>query len=463
MTQHPGVAPQPGPSFRVGIVGGGVAGLATASHLLSRAPGRVAVDIFDSRPVPFGLLRYGVAPDHADGRRVQAEYAPIFDNPRVRFLGNVEVGRDLTRQELVSSYDAVVYATGASADRLLDVPGEDLPGVRSGREFAEWCTGTPGVEPFDLTGVTTVAIIGFGAVAVDLARMLLKDPSALRFTEMPTEVWEHLAKNRVRDVTALVRRGPEDCNIKPAELADLLTLPGVGIRFDKSALDVDTTNLSARLQEDMEIWRAAQAHEVLGAKARLRVRFWTRALDFRGDGHVEGIRIERTRLDRAGRLVSAGQEDHIPAQLVLRATGARGLPIEGVPFDARSGVIPTIEHRVVDASELVQQGEYAVGWVAHGWTSGFGTQRRDGLAVAEAILADVDRHNASIDDYLAVRGVAPVGIDAWRRLDEAERRLGESLGRERTKITDPAELEALITPGAGVGPETGEFEVVPEP
>lgn len=440
---------QPGPSFRVGIVGGGVSGLATAAALLSRAPGRAAVDIFDARPTPFGLLRHGVAPDHPAGRRQLEEFAPLFDNPLVRFLGGIRVGHDLSRQELVASYDAVVYATGASEDRWLDVPGEDLPGVRSGRQFAEWYTGTPGAESFDLTGVTTVAIIGFGGVAVDLARILLKDPASLRDTDMPPEVLDHLAAHRVRDVTMLVRRGPAECHVKPDELADLLSLPGVGVRFDKTALDVDEVGLPDRIREDLAVWRSAIGHEVLGAKARLRVRFWTRAMDFRGDDHVEGIRIERTRTDRGGRLVNAGESDHIPAQLVLRATGALGSPIDGVPFDPISGVIPTRDHRVIDAAGLVQVGEYAAGWIAHGWASGFGTQRRDGAGVAAAILADLDGHSASIDAFLAARGLEPVGIDAWRRLDAAERALGESQGRERITITDPTVLAELIDPAAG--------------
>lgn len=438
---------QLGPSFRVGIVGGGVAGLATAANLLSRAQGRVAIDIFDARATPFGLLRYGVAPDHDAGRRQLEEFAPIFDDRRVRFLGNVQVGHDLTRRELVASYDAVVYATGATEDHLLGVPGEDLAGIRSGREFAEWYTGTPGARPFDLTGVSTVAIIGLGGVAVDLARVLLKDPAALRSTDMPEEVLDHLAAHRVRDVRVLVRRGPTDCRLKPSELNELLTLPGVGVRIDKTDLDVDDSGMLERIREDMAIWReAAVAHEELGAHARLRVRFWTRVLDFRGTDKVEGMRLERTRLDRSGRLQGAGEEDHVPAQLVLRATGARGVPIDGVPFDPVMGVIPTVQHRLVDTDGLPQPGEYATGWIAHGWIGGFGTQRRDAAAVASAILEDVDSHNASVDDFLSRRGVEPVGIDAWRRIEAAERLYGEELGRSRVTITDPAVREDLVDP-----------------
>jgi ferredoxin/flavodoxin---NADP+ reductase len=434
---------QSGSTYRIGIVGGGAAGLATASALVEQAPGRVRIDVFDRRLTPFGMLRYGVAPDHVMPREQLLDYAKLFDNPAVRFLGGVEVGRDLNRDDLLSAYDAVVYATGARADRLLDVAGESLPGVRSGRAFAEWYTGAPEAVPFDLTGVTNVVIAGLGDVAVDLARILLKDPAALRATDMPQDVWEHLEAHRVRDVTILVRRGPGDCQVKANDLGELLNLPGVAVRFDKLALNVDESRLTHKAQNAMPIWRAAAGREVLGAKARLRIRFWTRALDFRGREHVEGARIEKTMLDRAGRLLSAGGEDHIPAQLVLRATGARGMPLDGVPFNARTGLIPTTEHRVVDGAGVVQAGEYASGWIANGWVGGFGAQQRDGAAVAAQVLADLDKHSGSIDSILATRGIAPVGIEGWQRIEDAEHVLGVAEDRERVKISDAAELLAI--------------------
>lgn len=432
-------------SYRVAIVGAGAAGLATASELLELAPGRVRIDIFDRRPTPFGLLRYGVAPDHTKNRELLLRYATVFDDPAVRFFGLVEFGRDVQRDELLASHDAVVYATGASADRLLDVPGEQLQGVRSGREFSEWYTGDPEAKPFDLTGVTNVVIVGLGDVAIDLARMLLKDPDELRATDMPQHVIDHLAAHRVRDIAVLVRRGPGDCQVKSHDLAALLNMPGVAARFDKAALDVDEAQLAKKAADAMPIWRAAARREVTGPRARLKMRFWTRVVDFRGREQVEGVRIEKTALDKAGRLVAAGGDDHIPAQLVLRATGARGLPLRGVPFDARTGVIPTNDHRVVDASGAVQAGEYASGWIANGWVGGFGSQARDGAAVAARVIADLDQHSESIDQILEARGVRPVGIEAWRRIEEAEENLGASAGRGRVKVSNPEALAMLAS------------------
>jgi len=427
-------------ALRVAIVGAGAAGLATAAALLRQAPGQVRIDIFDRRATPFGMIRTAVAPDHEEGRQVLERYEPLFDVPAVRFLGLVELGRDVHRDDLLTAYDAVVYATGAYADRLLDVPGENLPGVCSGRQFAEWYTGTPGARPFDLNGVTNAVIVGLGDVALDLARVLLKNPEDFRATEMPAEVIDQLAAHRVREVTVLVRRGPEDCQLKTRDLATLLELPGVAVRFDKAAVDVDVSGLSAKVQDAMPLWRAAAAREVHGAKARLKIRFWTRALELRGAGRLDGVRIERTTVDRSGRLVGAGQEDMIPAQLLLRATGSRGVPLGQVPFDVRTGRIPTVEHRVVDLGGEVQPGEYATGWVANGWVGGFGTQRRDGEAVAERLLADLRTHVSGLDAVLAARGVEPVGIDGWRRLDALEANLGEAQGRARVRLTDPDEV-----------------------
>jgi len=433
---------QTGASLRVGIVGAGVAGLATASHLVARSGGRVGVDLFDRNLTPFGLLRNGVAPDH-DHSGLVAEFEQTLRQPGVRFLGGVEVGRDLTRAELLAAYDAVVYATGAPADRLLDVPGEQLPGVCSGRAFAEWYSGAEDAEPFDLTGVTQLVIVGLGDVAVDLARVLLKSPEAFAETDMPEGVRRHLAEHRVRDITVLVRRGPEACRLKPRDLAELLNLPGVAVRFDHTALDVDVSGLPERVQEAFVLWRAATVREVQGAKAKLRIKFWTRPLEFRGAGRLDGVRIEKTMLDKAGRLVSGGKPDMIPAQLVLRATGARGVPLPDVPFDTRTGLIPTQDHRVVDLAGEVQPGEYAAGWVAIGWTSGFSTQRRDAEGVAARVLADLVRQPSSVDALLAGRGIRPVGFDAWQRVDAAERALGAEHGRPRERIADAETLTRL--------------------
>nr|NLI51500.1 FAD-dependent oxidoreductase [Propionibacterium sp.] len=433
---------QTGGNLRIGIVGAGVAGLATASRLVARSGHRVEVDLFDRNLTPFGLLRNGVAPDH-DYRGLIAEFEETLRQPGVRFLGGVEVGRDLTRADLLAAYDAVVYATGAPADRLLDVPGEDLPGVSSGRAFAQWYSGGEDAVPFDLTGVAQVVIVGLGDVAVDLARVLLKSPASFAETDMPEGVRRHLEGHRVRDITVLVRRGPEACRLKPRDLGELLSLPGVAVRFDHTALDVDVSALPERVQEAFVLWRAATLREVQGARTKLRIKFWTRPLEFRGAGRVDGVRIEKTMLDKAGRLVSGGKPDMIPAQLVLRATGSRGVPLPDVPFDQRTGLIPTDDHRVVDLTGAVQPGEYAAGWIAIGWTSGFGAQRRNADAVAARLLADLVREPGSVDRLLAERGIRPVGFDGWQRVAAAERALGAEHGRVRERITDPETLARL--------------------
>lgn len=425
---------------RIAIVGGGPAGLATASNLLALAPGGVQIDILDKAPTPFGLLRHGVAPDHTHHRGTLTDLATVFDNPAVRFLGLVEMGTDVTRAELLASYDAVVYATGAAEDHLLGVPGEELKGVISSRTFSDWYSRAPQALDLDLSGVINVVIVGLGDVALDVARLLLKSPDAFAATDMPRGVLAHLREHRVRSVTILVRRGPEDCQLKADDLRELLNLPGVDVRFDPAALPADAQGLSPKAQQALPIWQdAASRPHNASAKARLKIRFWTRALELRGRERLDGVRIERTQVDKVGRLVSAGGEDMIPAQLLIRATGYRGTALPAVPFDAATGRIPTRDHRVIDLAGAVQPHEYAAGWIANGWVGGFGSMKRDGLAVAQAIIADA-RGKASIDEVLAKRGVTPVGIDRWHRLEEAEAERGAAEGCARVKVDEASAL-----------------------
>ena len=426
--------------YRIAVVGGGAAGLVAASALLSSGWDGVDIDVFDRRPTPFGMFRYGVAPDHTHLRTAMRDSGRVLDEPGVRFFGLVEVGRDLHREELLAGYDAVVSATGADRDRLLGVPGEDLPGVESGRRFAEWCAGATGATPFDLTGVEDVVVVGLGDVAVDLARLLLKEPEELASTDMPSAVLEHLAEHRVRRVTILVRRGPQHCLLKPRELATLLTLPGVAVEFDASALPDDVTGVTPRGIDALEVWREAASRVVPDPHATLSLSFWHRPTGFTGVGRLSSVVVEPTRSNEADSAVPVGGSAVLPAQLALRVTGARGESCGSVPFDEATGLIPTSDGRVVDLAGSPQPREYAVGWVASGWIGGFGTQRRAAQALAERVAADFEgvapTGATGVDELLAARGVRPVGVDGWRRIEDAERAVGEAGGRERERIAD---------------------------
>jgi ferredoxin--NADP+ reductase len=430
---------------RVAIVGAGPAGLFTASALLARARGGIAIDIFDRLPTPFGLLRYGVAPDHASIKSVATTLATVFDAPRVRFVGLVELGRTLTVAELRSGYDVVVYAIGAEDDRSLGIPGEDLPGSRSARQFVAWYSGHPDAEPQPLAGVRRAVIIGVGNVAVDVARILLKDRAALSATDIPDAALAELRAARIEDVWLVGRRGPENASYTTPELRELLETPGVRVSLEGCDIDaIDVTALDRRTGANVAAIRKALADSANGSaprsSRRLHLVFWHRPVEIVGGSRVEGIRLEPTEPGTsAGRTV-------IPADLVLRSIGYRGVPLPDVPFD--DGRIPNLEGRVLELDNSARPGEYAVGWIKRGPVGLIGSNRKDAAETASHVLEDLDtlprRPLVDIVGLLAERGVHASTLDDWRRIDAAEIARGGIRGRERTKIEAWHDLLDLV-------------------
>ena len=427
---------------RVAIVGAGPSGLYAAAALVTDPA--VRVDIYDRLPTPFGLLRYGVAPDHASIKAVATTLARVFESDRVRFLGLVEFGRDVTTAELVAAYDAVIYAVGAADDRRLGIPGEDLVGSRSARQFVAWYSGHPDAEPQPMAGVHDAVVIGVGNVAVDVARILLKGPAALSVTDMPDSVLAGLREAEVENVWLVGRRGPEHATFTTPELRELLETPGIGISLtgcDLGAIDEAVLERHARANV------ASIARAVAGSPAVadrwLHLLFWHRPTTLDGEGRVEAVRFEPT--------APGAEAITVPADLVLRSIGYRGVPLPGVPYD--EGRIPNLEGRVLELDGSARPGEYAVGWIKRGPVGLIGSNRKDAAETVAHLLEDLAtqprRHLTDLDAALAARGVRPSDLEDWRRIDEAEIDRGSIRGSERTKIEAWHDLLDLVRHDAG--------------
>lgn len=416
-----------------------------ADALLFQRDQRVRVDLYDRLPTPFGLLRYGVAPDHLKMKSLAGPLQRVLDDPNARFLGNVEVGRDISVDELRGAYHAVVYTFGASTDRRMNIAGEELPGSWSATDFVSWYSGHPDVpeDRFDLSEATTAVVVGVGNVAVDVARILTKSADALAATDMPQPVIDRLSASAITDVHVLGRRGPLHARFTAKELRELGELEGVDIVVDPAQLELgaeDQADLKTMpaLARNLALLTEWSKRPLTGAKRRLHLRFWSRPLSISGESRVENVQVEPTALID-GHVVGDGPARNLPAQLVLRSVGYRGIPIPGVPFDVDSGTVPHDLGRVLREGHL-SPGEYVAGWVGRGPVGILGTNRSDAEGVVERILADAarllraDPAGPPSDALLAARGVDLVDARRWSAIDNAEVALGQTRGRPRTKL-----------------------------
>ncbi len=432
--------------LRVAVVGAGPAGIYTADHLTSgrvvpegTSPGGVSVDLIERLPVPFGLLRYGVAPDHVSIKSTGRALGEVLARPGVRLFGNVELGGAVTEAELRERYDVVVYALGATEDRHLNIPGEQLPGSISATSFVSWYNGHPDSDVPDLDGVTAVAVVGVGNVAVDVARILLRNPAELEPTDMPTDVIEALARSEVTDVHLLGRRGAVHAKWTTKELRELGDLDGVAVLVDDGQLPDEAPEGAGReTRRNLDVLRGWAARPPAVASRRLHLHFSARPDGILGTDHVEGLLLERTTEDGRG----TGESWTLPVQAVLRSVGYRATVPDGVPFDDERHVIPTDAHRVV-RDGVASTGEYAVGWIKRGPTGVIGTNRSDAKETVLALAGDVPGILAAhpgdpggIDDLVADRDIRYVDVDGWRAVVAAESRRGEPHGRGTVKISD---------------------------
>lgn len=439
-------------ALRVAVVGAGPAGLYLADALL-RSERALRIDLYERLPTPFGLLRYGVAPDHLKIKSFIRVLQGVLDDDRVQFFGNVVVGDDVSVDALRKSYHAVVYAAGASSDKRLAIDGEDLPGSVSAAQLVKWYSGHPDVRPdsFDLTQVQDVVIVGAGNVALDVSRILAKRPQSLRETDIPMPVLERLTNSAIRDIHVIARRAPRHMKFSTNELREFGELEGVDLVVDPSYVQADSDDAPGTdpvISRNLRMLREWSTRESSSAPRRLHFHFGLAPVAVQGSQRVEAVRLARTPdSDRAtNALITA-----LPAQLLVRCIGYQGAAIDGIPFDAQRRIIPNISGRVVRGSSI-SAGEYAVGWISRGATGQLGTNRADGDRVAEQILCDADlllsrNVGGTSRPPVDLEHLACVDKVGWATINVAEIALGRQQGRARSKIGD---WDALLRTGAAV-------------
>ncbi|GAP51236.1 FAD-dependent oxidoreductase [Streptomyces azureus] len=433
--------------LRVAVVGSGPSGCYTAQSLVQQDPG-VRVDVLDRLPCPYGLVRYGVAPDHEKIKSLQNNLRTILEHDRVRFLGGVQTGPGgVPVARLRELYHAVVYCVGAATDRHLGIPGEDLPGSWSATQFVSWYSAHPdAVDAGFLRDARSAVVIGVGNVAVDVTRMLARGLAELSPTDMPQAALTTLAASRVTEIHMVGRRGPSQARFTTKELRELGTLPETDVIVDPAelALDpgyTDPSALPAAQRRNVEVLRGWSETPPSGAPRRIRLRFFLRPAELLAEqGHVGAVRFERTAPDGHGGVTGTGRFEDLEAQLVLRSVGYRGVPLEGLPFDPYSGTVPNAAGRVLREG-VVTPGEYVAGWIKRGPTGVIGSNRPCAKETATSLLEDalvLARKNVAEDPVTALRaeGADPVEWAGWQSIEQAEAVLGASLGRNVVKLPD---------------------------
>jgi ferredoxin/flavodoxin---NADP+ reductase len=437
--------------LRAAVVGSGPAAFYAAAALLASEDPQVEVDMVERLPTPWGLVRLGVAPDHPQLKTVSRAFERIAARPGFRFLGNVDVGRDVTHQELAALYDAVVYAVGSQADRRLGIPGEDLPGSWAATELVAWYNGHPDYQhlDFDLSH-ERVVVIGNGNVALDVARMLALTEEELAPTDTTDAAIEAIVASGIREIVVLGRRGPVQAAWTSTELGELGELAGADVVVDSTELELDPASAaeleaaSNVVQRNVEILRDFASRKPSGKPRTVRLRFRVSPVAIHGEEHVEGIELAHNRLepDERGsvRAAATDERETVSCGLVFRSVGYRGIGIPGVPFDERSGTMPNADGRVLDESGAPIPGLYCAGWIKRGPTGVIGTNKKDATETVERLLEDARegrlpaRTGDTIEELLAERGAEVVMYAGWEAIDALERSRGEPHGRPRMKL-----------------------------
>lgn len=442
--------------LRLAIVGAGPAGIYAADILLKHERSfDVSIDLFERLPAPYGLVRYGVAPDHPRIKGIISALKDILDTGRIRLFGNVTFGTDIGMDDLKRHYHAVIFSTGAIADADLDIPGIGLPGSFGAAEFVSWYDGHPDYPRTWPLDAKNIAVVGNGNVALDVARMLIKHPEDLLPTEIPDNVYDDLVASPVTDVHVFGRRGPMQVKFTPLELRELGEMNDVDIVLNDADFDYDdaaTEAISSNKQLVVidRIFQSWRGRKTGSASRRLHFHFYSSPQEICGESAVTGFRFERTTPDGAGGVVGTGESHEIPVEALYRAVGYLGSALPGVPFDERRGVIPNHEGQVVAEDNSIVPGVYATGWIKRGPVGLIGHTKSDAMETVQHVVNDqrswwspTEPGEEAVVALLAERGVTYTDLSGWQKLDHAERALGEARGRERLKVVGRDEMVAI--------------------
>ena len=442
-------------TLRLAIVGAGPAGIYAADLAKKSERGvDVSIDLFERLPAPYGLVRYGVAPDHPRIKGIIGALREVLDGGAVRLFGNVEYGTDITLADLQQHYHAVIFATGAIRDASLDIPGIDLPGSFGAADVVSWYDGHPDVPREWPLDAREIAVIGNGNVALDVARVLIKHTDDLMPTEIPANVEAGLRSSPATDVHVFGRRGPANVKFTPLELRELGELRDVDMivhdedfEYDEAARTAIASNKQVMVMDRiLQGWRK---REVGAASRRLEFHWWARPVEILGEGSVEAIRWERTEPDGLGGARGTGEFREQAVQAVYRAVGYFGSPLPDLPFDERRGVIPNHEGQVLDDEGALVPGVYATGWIKRGPVGLIGHTKSDAMETVDHVLTDqgmwwTPQHpdERSVNELLESRGVRYTTVEGWHLLDAHEQSLGEPAGRARIKVVPRDEMLA---------------------
>jgi ferredoxin--NADP+ reductase len=434
--------------LRVAVIGAGPSGFYAAEALFS-SEHKVCVDLYDRLPAPFGLVRYGVAPDHAKIKKVIKVYERTAQNPDFAFFGNVKVGEDVTVDELRAHYEAVVFACGAQTDRRLGIPGEDLAGSYTATEFVAWYNSHPEYldRTFDLSHEVAV-VIGQGNVAVDVARILCKTVDELKHTDIGAHALELLADSRVKEIHMIGRRGPVQAAFTPVEIKEFGDLADCDPIVDPSDLEVSGVSQTeldtiSKARKNYDVLTEFAGRSAATKTKRFVVQFFKSPIELMGEDQLERIRLVKNKLSGEPGKQKAEPTDEtmeLECGAFFRSVGYRGIPIPGVPFHDRWGIFPNDSGRITDNGEPIA-GLYAVGWIKRGPSGVIGTNKPDSIETVKNLLADLSTltpcgrpDSGAVKDLLASRGVKVVGYDGWQRIDAAEIERGKADGKPREKF-----------------------------